>query len=264
MSSKSPIPRLQLYLLRFGVLLGLLLAWHLLTFYRVLDPFFFASPLSVLRRIFDEFVSGAIYYHLWITLIEAVFAFVIGSFSGLIIGFWLARSPGLAAVFDPFIKAANAIPRVVLAPIFALWLGLGIWSKVALGVTLVFFVVFFNVYQGIREVDPVKLANARMLGLSDRLLVRHVYVPSALSWVFSSLHTAVGFALVGAVVGEYLGASAGLGYRIAQAEGVFDVVGVFAGMLVLTGFVIVIDGFVSFVEGRLLKWRAPANMVAAL
>jgi NitT/TauT family transport system permease protein len=262
MSSKSPLSRRRLYVLRLGVLLGLLLGWHLLTLYRVLDPFFFATPSSVFRRVFEEFMSGSIYYHLWITLIEAILAFIIGSVGGLVIGFWFARSPGLAAVFDPFIKAANAIPRVVLAPIFALWLGLGIWSKVALGVTLVFFVVFFNVYQGIREVDPVKLANARMLGLGDRLLVRHVYIPSALSWVFSSLHTAVGFALVGAVVGEYLGASAGLGYRIAQAEGVFDVVGVFAGMLVLTGFVIVIDGLVSFVEGRLLKWRAPTGMVA--
>ena len=113
----------------------------------------------------------------------------------------------LAAVFDPYIKAANALPRVVLAPIFALWFGLGIWSKVALGFTLVFFIVFFNVYQGVREVSPVVLANARMLGMNERQLLRHVYWPSALTWMFSSLHTSVGFALVGAVVGEYLGSA---------------------------------------------------------
>jgi len=146
----------------------------------------------------------------------------------------------------------------VLAPIFALWLGLGIWSKVALGVTLVFFIVFFNVYQGVKEVSPTVLANARMLGMSERALMRHVYWPSALSWMFSSLHTAVGFAVVGAVVGEYLGSAAGLGYIIQQAEGVFDVAGVFAGMLVLAAFVIGIDFLVTLAERRLLVWRPVA------
>src|SRR5690606_37074286 len=182
-------------------------------------------------------------------------AFLIGAIGGIIIGFWFARRELLAAVFDPYVKAANALPRVVLAPIFALWFGLGIWSKVALGVTLVFFIVFFNVYQGVKDVNPNVLANARMMGMNDRQLLRHVYLPSAMSWVFSSLHTSVGFALVGAVVGEYLGSSAGLGYRIAQAEGVFDVTGVFSGMLVLMLFVIIIDAMVTFIEKRLLVWR---------
>ena len=148
---------------------------------------------------------------------------------------------------------------VVLAPIFALWLGLGIWSKVALGITLVFFVVFFNVYQGVKEASTTLLDNARMLGMSERQLLRHVYWPSALSWMFSSLHTSVGFAVVGAVVGEYLGSAAGLGYLIQQAEGVFDVAGVFAGMIVLAMFVVAIDLLVTKVENRLLVWRPNAN-----
>jgi NitT/TauT family transport system permease protein len=185
-------------------------------------------------------------------------AFVVGSLSGALVGFWFARKPVVAAVLDPYVKTANSLPRVVLAPIFTLWLGLGIWSKVALGVTLVFFIVFFNVYQGVKEVSPTILANARMLGMSERQLMRHVYWPSALSWMFSSLHTSVGFAVVGAVVGEYLGAAAGLGYLIQQAEGVFDVAGVFAGMLVLAAFVVVIDAIVSLVEKRLLVWRPAA------
>src|SRR6267142_86046 len=124
--------------------------------------------------------------------------------SGLIVGLWLALSPSASAVMDPYIKGFNAMPRVVLAPIFAVWFGLGIWSKVALGVTLVFFVVFFNVYQGVREVSPNLIANARMLGASPRQLLRSIYLPSAMSWVFASLHNAVGLAFVGAVVGEYL------------------------------------------------------------
>src|SRR3989337_4487521 len=113
----------------------------------------------------------------------------------------------------------NALPRVVLAPVFALWLGLAIWSKVPLGITLVFFVVFFNVYQGVKEANATLLDNARMLGMSERQLLRHVYWPSALSWMFSSLHTSVGFAVVGAVVGEDLGSAAGVRYLIPQAEG---------------------------------------------
>jgi NitT/TauT family transport system permease protein len=226
-----------------------------LTATKILDPFFFATPLGVIVRTWRDFASGVIYHPLWITLVETLLAFIIGTVFGIVLGFWFARTPLISAVFEPYLKAANAIPRVVLAPIFALWLGLGIWSKVALGVTLTFFIVFFNVYQGVKEVSPVVLANARMLGANPRQLLWDVYLPSALSWVFSSLHTAVGFALVGAVVGEYLGSAAGLGYRIAQAEGVFDTVGVFSGMLILTMFVILIDAVVSLVEKRLLNWR---------
>jgi NitT/TauT family transport system permease protein len=221
--------------------------------------FFFSTPLMVARQIWAWFVDGSIWYHLWITLLEAMLAFVIGSAAAILVGFWFARKPVLAAIFDPYVKAANALPRVVLAPIFTLWFGLGIWSKVALGVTLVFFIVFFNVYQGVREVNRTVLSNARMLGMNERQLLRHVYWPSALSWMFSSLHTSVGFAVVGAVVGEYLGAAAGLGYLIQQAEGVFDIGGVFAGMFVLAAFVLVIDWLVTLVERRLLVWRPEAG-----
>ena len=203
----------------------------------LLPPFFFSTPVDVASQIYKWFSTGVIWKHLMITLWESVLAFVIGSVGGVLVGFWFARQPRVAAVFDPYVKMMNALPRVVLAPIFALWLGLGIWSKVALGVTLVFFIVFFNVYQGVKEVSTTVLDNGRMLGMSERQLTRHVYWPSALSWMFSSLHTAVGFAVVGAVVGEYLGSAAGLGYLIQQAEGVFDVGAVFAGMFVLSAFV---------------------------
>jgi NitT/TauT family transport system permease protein len=250
----------------------------------LLPKFFFSTPLDVGGRVVELFVNGTakivgckqpidvtrilnvsdacfgktVWQHLAITLIEGTLAFVIGSVAGVALGFWFARKPLLAAVFDPYIKMANSLPRVVLAPIFMLWLGLGIWSKVALGVTLVFFIVFFNVYQGVREVSPNILANARMLGMNDRQLFKHVYWPSALSWMFSSLHTSVGFAIIGAVVGEYLGASAGLGYLIQQSESVFDVTGVFAGMVILSAFVLMIDALVTVVERRLLVWRPPS------
>ena len=255
--------RAKLLSLQLLIAVVAVLFWHVLTTVPIggttlLPPFFFSTPLDVASRIVKWVVQGTIWKHLWVTLLEAMLAFVIGSIGGVLVGFWFAQQPRTAAVFDPYVKMINALPRVVLAPIFTLWFGLGIWSKVALGVTLVFFIVFFNVYQGVKEVSPTVLANARMLGMNDRQLMRHVYWPSALSWMFSSLHTSVGFAVVGAVVGEYLGSAAGLGYLIQQAEGVFDVAGVFAGMFVLAAFVVAIDWIVTLVENRLLIWRPVA------
>ncbi|KPF66293.1 ABC transporter permease [Bosea sp. AAP35] len=252
--------RAKLLFLQAMVMVGFLLIWHVVTAYPIMGDvktiqFFFSTPAAVIGRTWNQLTGTEIYWHIGITLTETVLAFVIGSAAGIFFGFTFARRELLAAVFDPYIKAANALPRVVLAPIFALWFGLGIWSKVALGFTLVFFIVFFNVYQGVREVSPTVLANARMLGMNERQLFRHVYWPSALTWMFSSLHTSVGFALIGAVVGEYLGSSAGLGYKIQEAESVFDVTGVFSGMLILTIFVIAIDSVVTMVEKRLLVWR---------
>ena len=257
--------RISLFALQLLVAVVALALWQFLSTVPVfgkiwLPPFFFSNPVDVFAQIAKWFASGVIWKHLAITLWESILAFVIGSAAGVMVGFWFARQPIVAAVFDPYVKMVNALPRVVLAPIFTLWLGLGIWSKVALGVTLVFFIVFFNVYQGVREVSLTVLNNGRMLGMSERQLMRHVYWPSALSWMFSSLHTSVGFAVVGAVVGEYLGSAGGLGYLIQQAEGVFDVAGVFAGMFVLSAFVILIDMGVTLVERRLLVWRpAPAD-----
>jgi NitT/TauT family transport system permease protein len=252
--------RIKLLSLQILVMVVFLLVWHVVTAYPIMGDvktiqFFFSTPAAVIARTWNQLTGTEIYWHIGITLTETVLAFVIGSGAGIFFGFTFARRELLAAVFDPYIKAANALPRVVLAPIFALWFGLGIWSKVALGFTLVFFIVFFNVYQGVREVSPTVLANARMLGMNERQLFKHVYWPSALTWMFSSLHTSVGFALIGAVVGEYLGSSAGLGYKIQEAESVFDVTGVFSGMLILTIFVIAIDAAVTMVEKRLLVWR---------
>ena len=222
--------------------------------------FFFGEPIRIFVRIWDWFVVDRdIYGHLWVTLLETVLAFLFGTVAGLVIGMWLALSPIAAAILDPYIKAANSMPRVILAPIFAVWFGLGIASKVALGFTLVFFIVFFNVYQGVKEVSPTVLANARMLGAGRNQLLRHVYLPSATSWVFSSLHTSVGLAFVGAVVGEYLGSSRGVGYLILQAEGTFDINTVMAGILVLTAFALVLDGIVGRVERHLMKWQPRAG-----
>jgi NitT/TauT family transport system permease protein len=259
----------NLRLYQILVLMVLLAFWYVSTSPTLLPPFYFneanqaaflfGEPQKVLLRIWDWFAGGAIYEHLFVTLVETVLAFVIGTVLGVGVGLWLALVPQAAAIFDPYIKAANSMPRVILAPIFGVWFGLDMGSKIALGVTLVFFIVFFNVYQGVREVSPVVLANARMLGANRRQLLRSVYLPSAMSWVFSSLHTAVGLAFVGAVVGEYLGSSRGVGYLILQAEGVFDINTVLAGIAVLTAFALLLDVLVSVIENRLLVWRPRAS-----
>ena len=244
---------------RIVVVIVLLAAWEALTRTGLASPFFFGRPPAVWAVLVGWFGSGSIFPHLGVTLLETLLAFVLGTGLGIGSGLWLALSPRLGQVLDPFIKAANAMPRVVLAPIFAAWFGLGIASKVALGITLVFFVVFFNVYQGVRGVDPLLIANARLLGASRAQLVRHVFWPAALAWVFSSLHTAVGMAFVGAVVGEYLGSARGVGYLILQAEGSFDINGVLAGIFVLTASALMLDAVVTRLERRLLAWQPRAD-----
>lgn len=261
--------RLRVRAGQWGLLAAVFLFWWLMTKPGLVPPFFFENdsqaafffgePDQIFLRIWEWFAGGEIYRHLFVTLYETLMAFAIGTASGLFVGLWLARAPMAAAVLDPFIKGLNSMPRVILAPIFAVWFGLGPASKIALGVTLVFFIVFFNVYQGVREVNPTVLASARMLGATNRQLMRTVYIPSAMSWVFSSLHTSVGMAFVAAVIGEYLGSAEGVGYLILQAETTFDMNTVMAGILVLTAFALVIDRAVSGLERRFMRWQPAAK-----
>jgi len=252
-TKRSAVP-----MLAWQGLLGVLLVglWEAGARSGVLDKFFFSRPSDVLGRVWTMVRGGVVWGHLVTTITEATLSFAIGVAGGVIFGFVLARNRFLAALLDPYIRVVNALPRVVLAPVFLLWFGLGIWSKVALGVTVVFFIVFFNTFQGVREVDPVIVNNARMLGASERQLIRHVLIPSALTWIFSSLHISIGFAIIAVVVGEYLGSSRGIGYMISQAEGVFDTTGVFAGMAILAGVVLAVGALVDRLEGYLLRWKA--------
>ena len=240
---------------RAGLAVVLLGGWQYAARVGAIDPFFLSRPSDIAERIWMWVSSGMLWRHLAVTLEESVLGLVIGGILGVATGFVLARSPFAARVLEPYIMMLNAVPRVVLAPLFLLWFGLGIWSKVALAVTLVFFVMFFSAYQGVREANRVIIDNVRMLGATERQLVRHVLFPSALTWIFSSLQVSLGFAMVGAVVGEYLGATRGLGYMISQAEGTFDTTGVFAGMFVLSMVVVSASAGVSRLERWLLRWK---------
>jgi NitT/TauT family transport system permease protein len=250
-----PFSRAAVLAWQVAVGIAALAWWEGLVSLKLLDPFFVSRPTEIVRRVGSWVAGGSLWGHLAVTLEESLLGLVVGAALGIVVGFALARSPLTAAVLDPYIRMLNAIPRVVLAPLFLLWFGLGIWSKVALAVTLVFFVMFFNTYQGVRDASRVLIDNVRMLGANERQLVRHVLVPSALTWIFSSLHTSLGFAVVGAVVGEYLGSTRGLGYVISQAEGTFDTTGVFAGMTVLGVVVLIVSAAVTRLERWLLRWK---------
>jgi NitT/TauT family transport system permease protein len=228
----------------------------------VVDPFFFGQPSGIGAQLVTWVQKGTAQGPLWeqivVTLEETVIGFAIGVILGIIFGVALGRNRLLSDVLGPYIKAMNAMPRVVLGSIFTISLGLGLASKVALAVVLVFFVVFFNAFQGVREVDRDLLANARILGARPGQLNRHVILPSALSWITASLHTSFGFALVGAIVGEYLGARQGIGLMIATAQGTFNANGVYAAMLILAIVAIIAETLVTRVENRLIRWRPNA------
>ncbi|HEY8865213.1 MAG TPA: ABC transporter permease [Candidatus Dormibacteraeota bacterium] len=223
----------------------------------LIDPFLWSRPLRIWTRILEWMGDGTILRNVFTTLYEAAMGFVLGVVAGVVAGFLLGRSDFWARVLSPYIQVINALPRLVFTPIFFILFGLGPNSKIALSFSLVFFIVFFNAFQGVREVDRNVFNNARMLGAEGRQMTRHVLLPSAMSWILTSLHTSVGFAMVGAIVGEYLGSSTGLGHIINQSEGNLDTTGVFAGLVVLSVVVVLVELLVTQVERRLVKWKPP-------
>lgn len=245
-----------LRLLAGAVWLG---SWELTTRIGVVDPFFYGMPSGVAKRMWTWITEGTALGPLWqqvaVTMEETVLGFLVGAALGVVAGILLGRNQLLSDVFAPYIKAANSIPRVVLGALFAISLGLDLRSKVATAAVLVFFVVFFNAFQGVREVDRNLIANARILGANSRRLTTEVIVPSALSWIIASLHISFGLALIGAVVGELWGATQGVGELIYNAEHNFDANGVFAGMALLAAVALVAEALITALENRLIRWR---------
>ncbi len=245
--------------LRVLLLVVIIGGWELFTRIGIIDKFFWGQPSGIWQQFVTWVTQGTAQGPLWeqiaVTLEETILGFVIGVVLGIIFGVLLGQNRFLADVLGPYIKALNSIPRVTLAPLFAIGFGLGIQSKVALSVVLVFFIVFFNAFQGTREVDRNLLANARILGASQRHLTTQVIVPSALTWIIASLHTSFSFALVGAVVGEFVGGIQGIGLMIQTAGATFNANGVFAAMAILAVVALLSEALVTALERRLLRWR---------
>jgi NitT/TauT family transport system permease protein len=254
--------RLIVFLARVAVAVFVVGGWELCARLNIVDPFFFGQPSEIVSQIVDWAENGTSAGSLWtqigVTLEETVLGFLIGVLLGIVLGIALGRIRMLADIFGPYIKIMNSIPRIVLGSIFVVWLGLGLASKVLLAVVLVFFAVFFNAFQGAREVDRNLIANARILGASQGQLTRQVVLPSAVTWIIASMHVSFGFALIGAIVGEFLGAEQGLGLLIRQAQGTFNPDGVFAAMLIIAIVALIAEGLITLLENRLLAWRPPA------
>ena len=237
--------------------------WQLATNVGWLDKFFFGQPTGVwdsLVTLFTEGTAfGSIWLNLWVTIQEAIYGFILGAVGGVTIGLVLGANRYLSEVFGPYIKVLNSIPRIILGSIFIVAFGLGMFPKALLAAVLVFFIVFFNAYQGVREVDPNLVANIRVLGASSMQIARHVTIPSALSWIIASLHAAFGFAIIGALVAEVLGAQHGIGLIISQAQGTFDMDTVVAAMIITSVVTLVAEFLITLLERRLLSWRPPSR-----
>ncbi|WP_405722226.1 ABC transporter permease [Streptomyces sp. NBC_01537] len=251
---------------RVALLLAVLGLWEWLARAAVIDPFNFSMPSKIWDQIHtwvvDGTAQGSLWEQIWYTLYEALLGWVIGVIGGVLLGIALGRIRFLADVLGPYIKVLNALPRIVLAPIFLIWFGLGPASKVASAVVLVFFPVFFNAFQGAREVDRNLVANSRILGASNRQVTFQVVIPSATSWIFTSLHVSFGFALIGAIVGEYIGATKGLGLLVAASQGTFNAAGVYGAMVILAIVALLAEGLLTFLEKRLFRWK-PAEAGSA-
>jgi NitT/TauT family transport system permease protein len=264
---------IQINILRVLIFVILIGGWELLTRvgdpkHPVVDPFFWGQPSGIWNQLVTWVTQGTaqgpLLEQIGVTLEEALLGFVIGAVLGVIFGVVLGRNRYLSDILGPYVKALNSIPRVALAPLFAIGLGLDIQSKVALAAVLVFFIVFFNAFQGVREVDRNLLANARILGASPSRVTTSVILPSALTWIFASLHTSFSFALVGAVVGEYVGAIHGIGLMIQTAGQTFNANGVFAAMVILATIALISEALITALERRLLRWRPSAIVEATI
>ena len=255
------------YFWRYLILLVFLGGWEWLARVKLIDDFFFSRPTAILFRLYEWITEGTaegpLWYHVWVTMEESLLGFFSGAIAGVIAGVALGRNRMLSDVFSIYIKVINSVPRVVLAPIFIMFFGLGLSSKVALSFVMVFFVVFSNAFQGVREADRNLLANAQILGAKGWQLTRAVVIPSAMSWIFASLHVSFGFAIVGAIVGEFVGSRYGIGLLINVAKGSFDAAGMYAAIVIIMAVALAAEYLMTAIEDRLAKWRpAPLQEIS--
>ncbi|MEX8493925.1 ABC transporter permease [Sphaerotilus sp.] len=250
---------MAVYFWRSLILVVLLGGWEWMSRAKVIDEFFFSRPSDIMARLVtwstEGTSEGPLWYHLWVTMEESLLGFFTGAIAGIVAGIALGRNRMLSDVFSIYIKVINSVPRVVLAPIFIMLFGLGLTSKVALSFVMVFFVVFSNAFQGVREADRNLMANARILGARGWQLTRTVVIPSAMSWIFASLHVSFGFAIVGAIVGEFVGARHGIGLLINIAKGSFDAAGMYAAIVLIMVVALAAEYLMTAIENRLARWR---------
>lgn len=247
-------------LIRSAIVVGFLLAWEFASG-RWIEPFLISSPSRILTSLISGFYSGDLVQHTWVTFLEIAIGFPIGAISGIAVGYSFGRSRLLAEIFEPIIIALNGIPRTALAPLFIVWLGIGLWSKVGVVFLLTFFLNFFNTYTGMRQMDQEYVDLAGLMGVKGWKLTFKVIFPAISPYVFTGIRTSIPFSVIGAIVGEFVAATEGVGFFIRMSAGVFRTADVFVGIIVLMIMVIIMDKIAEAVERRALRWQAQKEHV---
>src|SRR5690242_9175547 len=247
-------------LARVAIIGGFLLLWEIASG-KWIEPFLVSSPSRIFLSLISGYRDGDLLQHTWVTFQEIAIGFPIGAISGIALGYAFGRSRLLAEVFEPIIIALNGIPRTALAPLFIVWLGIGLWSKVGVVFLLTFFLNFFNTYAGMRQLDQEFVDLARLMGARGWRLTFRVILPAISPYVFTGIRTSIPFAVIGAIVGEFVAATEGVGFFIRQAAGLFRTADVFVGIIVLMIMVIIMDKVAEFVERRALSWQAHSEHV---
>ncbi len=224
--------------------------------------FWISKPSEVLSALLAWYRSGDLGSDLQITLIEAGGGFLAGSVAGGLVGFVLGWEKRLGDLMEPFVLSLYTLPKIALAPLFVLWFGIGVTNKIMFSAMLVFFMVFFTTYQGVRQVDRELVENARLLGASRWSIWTKIAVPYAAVWVFTGLRIGLPYSLIGAIVGEFVAAEAGVGFRIKEATSFFNTASVFAGLLVLMAISLVLLGVLKLLELRVLRWQTADAIVS--
>jgi NitT/TauT family transport system permease protein len=222
---------------------------------RLIRESYVSKPTDIAKRLYELFATGEIWPSLAVTGKELVLSYVIGVTLGLLLGYALGRAPRAARIVEPYVMAFYGIPKIALAPLFVIWFGIGIWSKVMLAGTMVFFLVFYNVYAGVRSIDREVVNLAMVLGANERQLGRHIYLPAAAPFLLLGMRMAIPYAVIGVIVGEFTSSIAGLGLFINYASSTYDPASVFAGIFILLAFVMVMNALATRLERRLLRWR---------
>ena len=219
------------------------------------DPFFISRPSLIVERLAEWVITGTLWFHLWITLQEMISGFVLGSTSGIVVGFVLGKNAFLAEVLDPYIIAIYSLPKIALAPLVILWFGIDLTPKIVLAAIVVFFLVFYNAYTGVREVERELVDALRLMGATSLQILTKVELPSALTLIFLGLKMSVPYALIGAIVGEMMAANKGIGAMLQNSAGQFDTAGVFATLFVLMIISTILNEILQRSEGVVLRWK---------
>jgi NitT/TauT family transport system permease protein len=251
---------MRITLVRVAFIGGFLLLWQIASG-RWIEPFLISSPSRIFTSLISGFQSGDLLQHTWVTFTEIAIGFPLGAISGIALGYCFGRSRLLAEVFEPIIIALNGIPRTALAPLFIVWLGIGIWSKVGVVFLLTFFLNFFNTYTGMRQMDQEYVDLARLMRVRGLKLTFRVILPAISPYVFTGIRTSIPFSVIGAIVGEFIAATEGVGYFIRLSAGIFRTADVFVGIIVLMFMVIIMDKIAGRVEKRVLRWQVQSEHV---